>query len=408
MNKLSNKLMGILLLILPLYFFSCSDDEDGPKVLLPKAEGFYVFGDNTVAAEPSEPAARMALAQLDPGHGPSFADSVYGKYMYIGAHSKIQFALVNEDGDGTLFGADEVIVENGVEAGISVNDDIIHGTLGKNEDEIEVTNEGLYYVFADLNTLTFVLTEVKPQIIGDAVKPDGWDAGVPLTLKSISMTEVVWEATNVEMAYGGGYKYRFNDGWASYQDENFATHSHLGIEDYGVAWENQEVGTVGWFPSTIPSFAKGLYTINMKYTHNPVGEGTWTPTVTKTGEVVTDYSTTQVGFFGNAFYLSSGAEGAWAEQGGVKTPTKSGNVYTWTWNDFDLIQDREFIIREDGIWTGVLVVFNGATQAGDGFSAKITKATGSDNFYVTTGGVYDISLAIDGVTNAKTLTINSN
>lgn len=400
----------MLILVLPLYFFSCSDDEgNGPKVLLPEAEGFYVFGENTVAATPSEPAARMALAKLDPTKEPGTLniDSVYGKYIYIGANGKIGFAAVPEDEDGVLLGSDDAALVEGTEVG-SVDDMVIHGTIKKNGDPIEVAEEGLYYVLVDMNNLTFIITKVKGQLIGDALIEKAWSGGTLLTQKSISPTQTVFEATNVKMQIGG-YKYRFNEGWHSYTDATMSTFSFLGELDYGAAWAAQ-VASPGYFNDNIPCFAKGLYTVTLTFNASEInGEGgSWTATTTKTGEVVTDYSATNVGFFGNAFYLSPGVPGEWGPQGGVKVPTKAGNVYTWTWNDYELIADREFIIREDGIWTGVLVVWGGSTQSGDAFTSKIRKATEGDNFYVVTGGIYDISLSIDGVTNAKTLTINSN
>lgn len=410
MNKTVNRLLGVLMLMLPLYFFSCSDDGDnGPKVLLPKEEGFYVFGENTVAETPSEPAARMALAKLDPTKDPGTLniDSVYGKYIYIGANGKISFAAVAEDEDGVFLGSNDAAVVDGTEAN-SVDDDVIHGTLEEDGDPIVVAEEGLYYVFVDMNNLTFVVTRVKGQLIGDALIEKAWSAGTLLAQKSVSPTQTVFEATDVKMQIGG-YKYRFNEGWHSFTSEDMSTFSFLGELDYATAWAAQAANP-GYFNDNIPCFAKGLYTVTLTFTANPInGEGgSWSATTVKTGEVVTDYSATQVGFFGNAFYLSPGVEGSWGDQGGVKTPTKSGNIYTWTWNDFELIQDREFIVRENGIWNGVLVVWNNSTQTGDAFTSKITKAVEGDNFLVVTGGTYDISLSIDGVTNAKTLTINSN
>lgn len=410
MNKTVNRLLGMLMLMLPLYFFSCSDDGDNdPKVLLPKEEGFYVFGENTVAETPSEPAARMALAKLDPTKDPGTLniDSVYGKYIYIGANGKIGFAAVAEDEDGVFLGSNDAAVVEGTEAN-SVDDEIIHGTLEEDGDPIAVAEEGLYYVFVDMNNLTFVVTRVKGQLIGDALIEKAWSAGTLLTQKSVSPTQTVFEATDVKMQIGG-YKYRFNEGWHSFTSEDMSTFSFLGELDYATAWAAQAANP-GYFNDNIPCFAKGLYTVTLTFTANPInGEGgSWSATTVKTGEIVTDYSATQVGFFGNAFYLSPGVEGSWGDQGGVKTPTKAGNIYTWTWNDFELIQDHEFIVRENGIWNGVLVVWNNSTQTGDAFTSKIRKATEGDNFFVVTGGIYDISLSIDGVTNAKTLTINSN
>lgn len=417
MNKLRNKLMGILLLILPLYFFSCSDDEnDDPKVLLPKTEGFYVFGEKTVAADPSEPAARMALALLDPTKAPltTSLDSVYGKYIYIGAGGKISFAVVPKDEDGVLLGSNDAVTENGVEHN-SVDDNIIHGTIQEGGDAIEVAEEGLYYVFVDMNNLTFVITRVEGQVIGDALIDLAWSAGTVLTQKSTSLTQTVFEATNVKMQIGG-YKYRFNEGWHSYTDANMSTFSFLGELDYDIAWDAQEANP-GFFNSNIPCFALGLYTINLTFSTNLAtgGEGVWTASVVKTGEILVDYSASQVAIIGDATeggcFCGDGTGGY-----GQKAPTKNGDVYTWAWNDVPMIEAKQFIFLQNATWgAGLQIDYTGATVSGSAIdSGDIIDATADPvndlyhNFYVVTAGTYDITLVVDAATNVRTVTINNN
>lgn len=408
--------MGILLLTLPLFFFSCSDDEkNDPKILLPKAEGFYVFGENTVAAGPSEPAARMALAKLDPTKGLQVdkLDSVYGKYIYIGAGGSIQFAAVAEDEEGIVLGSPDAAVVNGMTEGFSVDDDVIHGTLEEGGDAIEITDEGLYYVFVDMNNLNFVITRVKGQVIGDALIDLGWTEGTVLPQKSISAAETIFEATDVKMTFGNGYKFRFNEGWHSYTDVNMSTFSFLGELSYGDAWAAQAIAP-GFFTDNIPSFAAGLYTVTLKFTANPTGgEGVWAGTAVKTGELPVDYTDYNVAIIGDAIdgtcFCGDGTGGY---QGHV--PVKNGNMYTWTWNDATLIAEKEFIFLQDATWGGFLVDFLGAatvngTAVADG---KVVNATtvGKEfaNYYVVTAGTYDITLAVDATNNSKTVTINNN
>jgi hypothetical protein len=414
MNKLRNKLMGILLLILPLYFFSCSDDDkEDPKVLLPKAEGFYVFGENTVATEPSEPAARMAFGLLDPTKAPNTTtiDSVYGKYIYIGAGGSINFAAVSGEEDGVLLGSNDAIVENGVEHN-SVNDNIIHGTIEEGGDAIEVEEGGLYYVFVDMNNLTFTITRVKGQVIGDALVDLAWSAGTVLAEKSSSVTETIFEATDVKMQVGG-FKFRFNEGWHSFTNESMSTFSFLGELSYGDAWAIQEINP-GFFNDNIPCFAAGLYTVTLKFTANPSGgEGVWTGTIAKTGELPINYTNHNMSINGNAI-AGTNFNGDGTGGYGGHVPVKSGNIYTWTWNDAVLIAEGEFIFLQNATWGGLLVDFVGAaTVNGTAVTAgSVVNATtvGKEfaNFYVVTGGTYDITLAIDGTNNSKTVTINNN
>lgn len=396
----------MLLLFASVFFLSCGGDDDGPTILLPKLDGLFVFGENALAETPTEPNATMSAAKLDPTKGPDIKEGVYGKYMYIGANGKIQFAEVISE-VGKIYGSSDASIVNGADEGFSVNDDVITGTLVEGAAAIAVADEGLYYVFADMNSKSFVITKVKGQMIGDALVPLGWDEGTLLPLKSTSKEKTVFEGTNIQMKTGGGYKYRFNDGWHSYTDAEISTFSFLGVVSYGDAWAAQ-LADVGFFTDNIPSFHAGYYTVNLTYTESTTGgQGEWKETLTKTGEVLVDYSNRDVGFFGNAFFVSEGVEGAWGDQGGVKKPTKAGNVYTWTWDNFQLIQDREFVIRQNGTWDGIQGVYNASTtRTGTAFDTQVTKAVEGANFFVKVGGVYDISFSIDASSGVQTLTIN--
>src|ERR1700710_2671859 len=90
----------LMLLVLAVTFlYSCKKDHDNtPQVLLPKLDGLYIYGTNTVATEPTDPNAKMSLAILDPTLTPGAVttmDNVFGKFLYIGANSTISFAFVN-------------------------------------------------------------------------------------------------------------------------------------------------------------------------------------------------------------------------------------------------------------------------------------------------------------------------
>ena len=154
----------MLTLALPLIIVSCSKDDAEPEELIPKLDGVYIYGTNTVAASAVEPAARMNVAQLDPGKVPNVEtqDGVYGKFMYVGAGSKIKVAEV-VGGVGTIYGAENggkkelgTDIEN-----VPINDVVIHGTLVADATEIAVSDEGLYYAYVDINNKNFVIMRVK-------------------------------------------------------------------------------------------------------------------------------------------------------------------------------------------------------------------------------------------------------
>lgn len=410
MKNSVKKLLGlIMLLVIPAYFYSCSDDDkdSGPKVLLPKLEGFYVYGTNTVAAEPSEPSARMALAILDAGKEPKIAskDGVYSKIMYIGANSTISFANVDENGKGTVYGADGGGSEdNGLDIeNVPVDDIVVHGKLEANESAIKVTAEGLYYVFVDFNEGDFVCMPIKPAIIGGAT-PNGWAENVPLPLKSLTKEKAVFEAS-IPLKGADGYRYMLNaGGWHAYQRVGeVTTLASLGVPDYQIAWDTG-INDVGLLISDMPNKESGVYTVTITYDFLPTG-GEFEEVKVKTGPLLVDYSAYKFGWFGNAYYVSGTTEGAWDAIHHVKTPVKDGNLYNWVW-EMELIEGRSFVLREDkegGAW----ITYGGAAKIGSAFDNGdiIKEAPAVDNYKVVTGGTYIVTFTINAEDEGRILTI---
>jgi hypothetical protein len=396
---------------------SCGSDSDpkDPPPPPPKLEGFYVFGTNTIATLATDPEARMALALLDPSKAPNITDKdgVYGKYMYIGANSTISFIEVDADGNATEFGADNGgTVTLGTDVGnVPINDMVIHGSLEEDGDAIEVAEEGLYYTFVDANEDMFVIVPIKAQMIGDATELM-WDAGTELPMISSTKEKTVFEGTDIGLKGATGYRYRINDGWHAFEGPGQVTLSSLGVESYGEAWDSG-INDVGFYLDNIPHKENGVFTVRLEY---DAANDEWTETKTKTGELLIDYSDKEMSIFGNAYTLPGGAEGNWGsgtDGYGLHVPTKAGNVYTWSWNDVVLIQDREFIFLEDGAWGGVQIDFPGATNGGAAITGgdivdATTKEKEFHNYYVVEGGTYDITLAIDAAANTRTVTIVKN
>lgn len=404
---LFSKLM--LLLMASVFFTSCSDDEADPtpQPLIPNLEGFYVYGTNTIAEDALDPNARMSRAVLDPSQGAQVEnmEGVYGKFMYIGANSTIQFTEV-EGEEGTVYGAaNGGTREQGSEVGnVGVDGEVIHGTLEANGPAIEVSEEGLYYLFVDTNEGVFVLMPVRANMIGDATEGQ-WETGTSLPLQSVSPEGAVFEATDVTLFGESGYRYRFNEGWHAYASPNVVTLSSLGVEDYGTAWDTQ-VNDLGYYLDNIPHHETGVFTIRLEF---DAESGEWTETKTRTGNVQVDHSETAMGLFGNAFEVD-GVEAEWNAGYGLHTPAVDGGVYTWTWESAELIAEREFIFLENGEWGGLQIDFSGATVEGEAIeNGQIVDATSvggeHHNFMVVEGGAYDIELVIDEEAGSRTITI---
>ena len=400
----------MLLLFASVFFLSCGDDDEGPQILLPELDGFYVYGTNTIAEGPSEPAAKMILAILDKDKLPNIESKagVFGKFMYIGGNSTVSFVKIVSK-VGTTYGAtDGGSEDNGLDIdNVPVDDIVVNGTLVENAEPIHVTTEGLYYVFADTNSEKFVFMQIKPSMIGPAT-PLGWDAGTPLPVKSVSKETTVFEAS-IPLKGADGYRYKLNDkGWHAYQEEGtITTLSSLGVPDYGVAW-GTGINDVGIHISNMPNKEPGIYTVTLTYT---AATNQWKEVKTKTGNLKIDYTNFNVGIIGDAT-----AAGTFAGDGTggyeLKKPTKAGNVFTWKWDNAALIADKEFIFLQNATWGGLQIDYLGATVSGNAITnTKIIDATASPvngafhNFRVVTGGSYNITLVINADTEVRTVTI---
>lgn len=403
----------IIVLLIPALILSCDKENgDEPIDLIPELDGLYVYGTNTVAETAVEQAAKMSRALMNPDKtgGESNVEGIYGKLMHIGGNSTIQFTEVTDDVSADYGAPDggETVPGGSVEH-TDITDDMIYGTLVEDEEPIAISAEGLYYVFVNMNNLEYRILKVNAQMIGDATELQ-WTAGTPLPQKSSSVDSTVFEGTEITLVGASGYKYRFGDGWELYNDGTMATFTHLGVESYGTAWETG-INDIGYFQENIPHKENGVFTVRLKYNAE---SGEWDETKVKTGNILQDYTDSEMGLFGNAYLLAPGDTANWVsgEDGyGLHTPDKSGYVYTWTWDDTELLQDREFIFLENGAWGGLQFDWSMLSSVegpaiDDGDIVDATTVGGEyHNFYVVAGGTYDISLVIDAETDISTVTI---
>lgn len=385
-----------------LFIVSCDKDDDDPIDLVPNLNGLYVYGTNTVAATPGNAASKVNLAILDPGQGAMVNQlaGVFGKFIHIGANSTIQLAY-KQDAIEKVYGSPGGgSVDSAITVGGVVNDLVIHGTLTDGGNPIKVAQAGLYYLYVDVNTETFILMPVKANIIGDATALQ-WSAGTPLPLKSSDSLTTVFEATNLPLVGASGYRYRFNDGWHVYSDATIVTLSSMGVPNYGLAWDSG-INDIGFYLDNAPHKESGIFTVTLTF---DAKTGTWTEVKTKTGDLLVDHSADQFGWFGNAYYVSGTTEGAWDAIHHIQTPVKDGNLYNWVWN-LELIQGRSFVLRQEG-GGGAWITFGGAAKVGTAFdNMQIVKEDGQDNYYVAVGGNYKITFTINAEDEGRILTID--
>lgn len=395
----------LLLAAMAFVFVSCDDDDDTKPIdLLPNINGVYVYGTNTVATAPGNAASKMNPASLDPNRGIQMptAPGIFGKFIHMESNGTLKIAYVKDDIGKTYGTANGGLRDSALVAGGAINDIVIHGTLVDGGDPIDVDARGLYYLYVDINTETFILMQVKANMIGDATQA-GWAAGTALPLKSSDTLKTVFEGTEIPLVGASGYRYRFNDGWHVFEGNEIVTLSSLGVPSYGEAWDSG-INDIGFHLDNIPHKETGIFTITLTYDFKTQE---WDEVKTKTGDLLVDYSDHRFGWFGNAYYVSGTTEGAWDAIHLIKTPEKDGNLYHWRWT-LELIQGRSFVLREDAD-AGAWITYGGAAKLGSAFdNAQIVKEDGQDNYFVAVGGTYNVTFTINAEDSGRILTIEPN
>ena len=390
--------------IVSTFFIACDKDDPDPIDLVPNLNGLYVYGTNTVASAPGNAASKVNLAILDPGKGAQVDNlpGVFGKFIHIGANSTINLAYKQDDVEKLYGSANGGALDSAIVTGGSINDVVIHGTLIDDGPAIKVTKAGLYYLYVDINTETFVLMEVKANMIGDATELQ-WAAGTVFPLKSSDSLKTVFEITNLKLKGASGYRYRFNDGWHVHEDAQIVTLSSMGVPSYADAWASG-INDIGFHLDNAPHKESGVFTVTLTY---DAKTAVWSEVKTKTGELLIDYSGARYGWFGNAYYVSGTIEGAWDAIHHIQLPVQDTNLYNWVW-DLELIEGRSFVLREDG-GSGAWITYGGAAKIGAAFDdGSIIKENGQDNYFVAVGGNYRITFTINAEDEGRILTIVHN
>jgi hypothetical protein len=379
--------------------------------------------------------ARMSLAVMDSTKSGLLktADSVYGKFMYIGANSTISFAAVINK-VGTIYGAagggsydSAEVTASGVTSPVfncAMKDKVIHGTLKAGAAAITVAAEGLYYTVVDLNTGEFIIAPVKPEIVGDVPYFSWSKPNTFLLPTAMSKDGATFQVTGVNIASAEGYLYRLNDGYAFYEGPNFATHSFLAQIDYGTAWAAGVNSVSMYYNQNLANVTTGVFTVELDYV---ASTDTWTEKKTKTGNILVDYTNVAVGLEGNAYVYAPQDTGAFAGNGSdgyqVEKPTTiAGSTYTWKWTNVPLFNTREFIFLQAATWgAGLQIDASNPTVTGtaitNGDIVDATKAPFSEqyhNFRVVngidlksgTGNTFDLTLVQDAAANTTTVNID--
>ncbi len=387
MKKIGKFLM--MFALLSFVFTSCNDDDNDDPIDVSK-DGAYVAG---AAVGSIDVKFDQALVE-----GASFSSyertGMHEVYFYCVAGA-LEFKVI-KDGAATVYGPENVndVTLDGSDSQIIGT--FKTGTLAAGKTPINIETEGFYHLIYDETSMNFwVIPVLKWEWVYDDTE---------LETGAASAEKVEWTKTDVKFSTHQS-KLRYNDGWKIITDVPILPeHAELTDGDFVVIFTNlgfndQDALEPGAGNGDVE---KGVYTITL----------TWTPAqkfvidLNKTSDVEnTDYSEYLLGFIGNGIMVSDTAWG-WGDLSYEnQTPTKDGEIYTWTWNSVKVAangdQENSWKFRKDNAWDFTLG-FNDVTMSGSA-AGDFFAGSGDGNFGVAEEGEYDFVLTVNADNDSWTL-----
>jgi len=395
-SKFLKSLFSLLIALVAVFtFVSCDPEDDKPDIVV--ADGWYVKGAGTSFADLDTKGklntTRNEVLQTD---------RASLKEVFVAIEAGKGFSLVEVVGGKPVTYSPDVFaaVEN------PTNDEPKGGTIGRGTYKAGTTlftvpNAGLYHVAIDTELKKIVIVEVKYWGLIGAATPGGWSNDTQLPAGTFNLTTMTFEATNVQMKKGD-FKFRYSGGWKVELD----TELDLGDGKKGVKINTNYGTAVAALVAggdNINNSVAGVYTAKMVWT---AGTG-FVATMTKTGELpLTDYSAYNMGLVGNGIYNGAAVHN-WDIAILRRLPTKSGNVYTWTYNGVKVTTAGSFKIRQsESDWIGLVIGYPQVVMAGA--KAGDFDKNGDGNFVPKVNDAsYNFVLTIDAATEIYTLTVTA-
>lgn len=362
-----------------MMFTSCKKKDSGVNLDDVVENGFSVVGPATAVLDMNADNAKLAL--MGAGINEYDKKARAGLYeKYVALEGGQEFELVyNDGGNVTHYGADlELGDPYDVENGITIQ--VYKGVMVENQ-KMSVPVTGFYHIALDLN----VNNDLPDKTI--IVSPVEWELsdGTMMTPSEFNKTSMTWTIDEKEYQSASKYKYRWGNGWkikvTPAADVNIETNLGEGMKS-GAADIKISRGV-----------HKFVLTWNL--TGGAIEKGFKQDVTLVRALPAADYSNSVIGLVGDAVDEQAGAEAdaVWPGWVGSRffsmgTPTKEGDVYTWT-ADIKLLGGKGFKVRSES-------------------SEEINIGDGPDqdkNFTVGGNGTYKVTVVIDANTDERTVTI---
>lgn len=298
-------------------------------------------------------------------------------------------------------GADFVVVGEADRVADDPKVDFQRGSYTETETKFTVPADGLYHVVMDTELGKVVVVPVQYWGLIGAATPGGWGSDTQIPAAGFDLNTMTFEVTNVVMTKAD-FKFRYSGGWKVVLDGEV----DLGGGVVGVKVNTNYGGAVDALVAggaNITNEVNGLYTAKFVWT---LGTG-YVATLTKTGDLeVINYTDYEMGLVGDGLVVD-GVQHNWDVTTQIQKPTVTNEtMYTWNFTGVEVTTaGGGFKIRQGQDWNGKSIGYNDVVMAGLAAADFETNADG--NFIPKVdGGVYDMELEINAVTELYTFTIN--
>lgn len=279
--------------------------------------------------------------------------------------------------------------------------DFQRGAYAETDTKFTVPADGLYHVVMDTELGKIAIIPVQYWGLIGAATPGGWGGDTQIPAKGFDLNTMTFEVEDVVMTKAD-FKFRYSGGWKVIIDDEV----DLGGGVVGVRVNTNYGGAVNALVpggANITNEAGGKYKATMVWT---LGTG-YTATLVKTGDLeVINYTDYEMGLVGNGLVVD-GVQHNWDVTVQIQKPTVSNEtMYTWNFTGVEVTTaGGGFKIRQGQDWNGKSIGYNDVVMAG--LAAADFETNGDGNFIPKVdGGVYDMELEINAVTEIYTLTVN--
>jgi hypothetical protein len=383
-----------------LTFSACSDDDEDPDgggdtVIV--EDGIYVVGAATAYGDAYNIKTLMSATRNEVLNEETEDARETLLNAFVALKGGMTFNISQVAGaDRTSWGpgADWTAAQGGTNE--EPNVEIQRGTIEPSEATFTVPADGLYHVVLDTKTGRGAVTPVEWGIIGQAT-PNGWSGDTKLDVPAFDAESMTFSLTGVELSKGE-WKFRYSGGWKVEID----TTEDLGNGKKGVKVNSNFGGAVDALVpggSNMTTDQSGVYDVSITWT---AGEG-HSAELTRTGDLpARDYSAVVVGIVGDGAVGSAWPANADdTDELGKTTPAKDGDVYTWAFNDIQLLAAGGFKLRTSGSWDDINLGYD-ANVIGGPNGDDIQESGG--NMSVVADGTYDMVYTIDAANETSSLT----